>query len=119
MDWQFDDGRAIYTQLIEQIERAVVTGVFPPGGKIPGVRELAADAGVNPNTMQRALAELEARGLLYSERTAGRFVTTNESKISGMKDALAAKLAEQFVSGMQALGCSDGEIDRYVKEATK
>lgn len=71
MDWTIVAGRPVYLQLIEQLELAIITGEYPPGEKIPGVRDLAAQAQVNPNTMQRALAELEARGLLETQRTAG------------------------------------------------
>ena len=74
MDWTIVAGRPVYLQLIEQLELAIITGEYPPGEKIPGVRDLAAQAQVNPNTMQRALAELEARGLLETQRTAGRTV---------------------------------------------
>ena len=73
MKWQFRNDAPIYTQLIEQIKVGIVTNIFPPGEKLPSVRDLAADAGVNPNTMQRALSELEQGGLLYTQRTAGRF----------------------------------------------
>ena len=77
MDWTIVAGRPVYLQLIEQLELAIITGEYPPGEKIPGVRDLAAQAQVNPNTMQRALAELEARGLLETQRTAGRTVTSD------------------------------------------
>ena len=72
MNWNITAGRPVYVQLVEQLELALVAGEFPPGSRIPPVRELAADAGVNPNTMQRALQELESRGLLQAQRTAGR-----------------------------------------------
>ena len=75
MNWNITAGRPVYVQLVEQLELALVAGEFPPGSRIPPVRELAADAGVNPNTMQRALQELESRGLLQAQRTAGRTVT--------------------------------------------
>ena len=71
MQWNITAGRPVYLQLIEQIELAIVTGEYPAGSRIPPVRELAAQAGVNPNTMQRALQELESRGLLQAQRTAG------------------------------------------------
>ena len=69
MNWNITAGRPVYVQLVEQLELALVAGEFPPGSRIPPVRELAADAGVNPNTMQRALQELESRGLLQAQRT--------------------------------------------------
>ena len=75
MKWQFSNDAPIYTQLIEQIQVGIVAGAFPPGERLPSVRDLATEAGVTPNTMQRALAELERDGLVFSHRTAGRFVT--------------------------------------------
>ena len=72
MQWSFSNDLPIYSQLIGQIKVGIVSGVFPPGERLPSVRDLATEAGVNPNTMQRALAELERDGLVYSQRTAGR-----------------------------------------------
>ena len=75
MQWNLSDNRPIYLQLMDTITLAITSGALPAGSRLPSVRELAAQAGVNPNTMQRALSELERSGLLYSQRTAGRFVT--------------------------------------------
>ena len=75
MEWDIRNDQPIYTQLIQQVTLAILSGTFPCGGRLPPVREMAAEAGVNPNTMQRALAELERTGLVYTQRTAGRFVT--------------------------------------------
>lgn len=72
---QFDSSRPIYAQLVERLKAKILAGIYPPGGHLDSVRDLAAAAGVNPNTMQRALAELERTGLVYTQRTAGRFVT--------------------------------------------
>lgn len=117
MVWHFNDERPIYAQIIEHIELAVVTGLYPPGSKLPGVRELAALAGVNPNTMQRALADLEAKGLLYSQRTSGRFVTEDTTHIASLREELASSLVEEFIQRMQALGLTSTEIEEYVKKA--
>ena len=81
MKWQFSNDAPIYSQLIHQIQVGIVSGAFPPGQRLPSVRDLATEAGVNPNTMQRALAELERDGLVYSQRTAGRFVTEDQIMI--------------------------------------
>ena len=81
MKWQFKNDAPIYTQLIEQIKVGIVTNVFPPGERLPSVRDLAAEAGVNPNTMQRAMAELERQGLVYSQRTSGRMVTEDKEEM--------------------------------------
>ena len=89
MKWQFSNDAPIYTQLIEQIQVGIVAGAFPPGERLPSVRDLATEAGVNPNTMQRALAELERDGLVFSQRTAGRFVTEDKTMIERAKRGLA------------------------------
>ena len=80
-----DDGRPIWPQLSQQLARRIITGVYPPGSKLPSVRELAAEAGVNPNTMQRALAQLEQEGLAWADRTAGRLVTQNTAVLEAAR----------------------------------
>ena len=97
-------------QLVEQLERAVVTGVYPPGERVPAVRDLAAQAQVNPNTMQRALAEMESRGLLVTQRTSGRTVTSDTALIAKTRQALAASLAQDFLAQAKALGLTREEI---------
>ena len=104
MEWQIAAGRPVYIQLVEQLERAVVTGVYPPGERVPAVRDLAAQAQVNPNTMQRALAELERDGLLYSQRTAGRFVTDQSDRITQKRKELAMQQIRIFLSSMKEMG---------------
>ena len=81
MSWQLTADRPIYLQLIEEIELRIVSGMYTVGEKLPGVRDLAAQASVNPNTMQKALTELERQGLVYSQRTAGRFITEDSKMI--------------------------------------
>ena len=75
MSWQFQADQPIYTQLVARLQQQIVSGGYPPGCKLPSVRDLASDAGVNPNTVQRAFADLERAGLIYTQRTAGKFVT--------------------------------------------
>ena len=110
MEWQIAAGRPVYIQLVEQLERAVVTGVYPPGERVPAVRDLAAQAQVNPNTMQRALAEMESRGLLVTQRTTGRTVTSDTAMIAKTRQALAASLAQDFLAQAKALGLTREEI---------
>ena len=110
MEWQIAAGRPVYIQLVEQLERAVVTGVYPPGERVPAVRDLAAQAQVNPNTMQRALAEMESRGLLVTQRTTGRTVTSDTALIAKTRQALAASLAQDFLAQAKALGLTRAEI---------
>ena len=110
MQWEFKDDRPIYAQIIEQIKLRIVAGELAPGGKLPSVRELAAEAGVNPNTMQRALSDLEREGLLYAQRTAGRFITEDQSMIDAVKNQLAKRLAVDFLDHMQRIGYRRDEV---------
>lgn len=116
MEWNITSGRPVYVQLVEQLELALVNGVFPPGGKVPAVRELAADAGVNPNTMQRALQELESRGLLQAQRTAGRTVTADAEVLQQLRRKRAAALAAEFLRQMQALGLNRAETEELLRQ---
>ena len=106
MDWDLDDSRSIYPQLKELIKRGIITGEYAPGSAFPTVRELASDAGVNRNTMQRAMAELESEGLLITNRTAGRTVTTDLSLIEQMRRELAEQQVDTFLQEMRSLGYS-------------
>lgn len=81
MPWDLDNDRPIYLQLMERIQHDIISGVYRPGDKIPSVRDLALEAAVNPNTMQKALSELERSGLVYSQRTSGRFITEDEKML--------------------------------------
>lgn len=110
MRWQFTGDRPIYAQIVELIELGIITGLYPAGGRLPPVRELAAEASVNPNTMQKALLELERDGLVYTERTTGRFITGDLDKIAAAKEAVAAQKIEAFLAAMRELGYSRGEI---------
>ena len=110
MQWQFYNDAPIYTQLIQQVKVGIVTGAFPPGERLPSVRDMATEAGVNPNTMQRALAELERDGLVYSQRTAGRFVTEDNTMINTAKRSLAERHVKTFLEAMLRLGFQKDEI---------
>ena len=110
MKWQFNADAPIWSQLIAQIKVGIVTGAFPPGERLPSVRDLAAEAGVNPNTMQRALTELERDGLVYSQRTAGRFVTEDQNMIASAKRSLAESHIQTVLRAMAHLGYDREEI---------
>ena len=110
MKWQFSNDAPIYSQLIDQIQVGIVSGAFPPGERLPSVRDLATEAGVNPNTMQRALAELERDGLVYSQRTAGRFVTEDQRMIDNVKRSLAQRHIQAFWEAMTRLGYDRQEV---------
>ncbi len=103
MTYDFDDNTPIYLQLIEIFSKAIATGVIQPGEKMDTVRDLAVSYGVNPNTMQRALAAMEADGLLYSERTKGRFVTEDREKIRALREILAKEVLKSFIHQMKEL----------------
>ena len=116
MEWSITSGRPVYVQLVEQLEQALVAGVFPPGSRMPPVRELAADAGVNPNTMQRALQELESRGLLQAQRTAGRIVTAGNSELTSLRHKRARLLVQDCLTQLRGLGMNEEEIETLLKE---
>lgn len=110
MQWQFSNEMPIYSQLVEQIKIGIVSGMFPPRERLPSVRDLATEAGVNPNTMQRAMTELERDGLVYSQRTAGRFVTEDHAVIQAAKRDLAQRHIHAFLAAMLRLGYGREEI---------
>ena len=116
MEWQIAAGRPVYIQLVEQLERAVVTGEYPPGERVPAVRDLAAQAQVNPNTMQRALAEMESRGLLVTQRTAGRFVTEDTAVIQSAKEDLARSRTREYLESMAQLGYDRQQVKALLEE---
>lgn len=110
MEWNFRSDQPIYTQLTQRLSEAIIAGLYAPGEKLPSVRELAVDAGVNPNTVQRALAELEREGLVFTQRTAGRFVTENEGMIVNARLRLADERVAEFLRSMKTLGCGRDEV---------
>ncbi|MGI6010030.1 MAG: GntR family transcriptional regulator [Ruminococcus sp.] len=110
MSWVLDSGRSIYLQIVERIELEIVSGKYKPGDKVPSVRELAVEAGVNPNTMQKAMVELERYGLVHSERTSGRFITEDENMITEIRKDLAKKQILEFMERMKKMGFNGEEI---------
>ena len=117
MAWTLNSDRPIYAQILERIQMQIVSGVYQPGTKIPSVRELAADAGVNPNTMQKALAELERSGLVMTQRTSGRVVTEDLNMIKETRNQLAGEQVRDFVKRMKDLGFDREDIiDLLTKE---
>lgn len=119
MAWEFKDQRPIYIQLIEQIKLKIISGEFKPGQKFPTVRELAEEASVNPNTIQKALAELERKGFLYSQRTSGRFITEDVDMIKSIKLDIAKDQAFNFLKSMNSLGLSTEEIIEFLEKMAK
>ena len=116
MSEQFDSSRPIYAQLVERLKARILAGTYPPGGHLDSVRDLAAAAGVNPNTMQRALAQLEQDGLAFADRTAGRLVTEDVSVLDAVRRAQARVLIEHYYDAMAELGYSRTEAAELLKE---
>ena len=116
MPWNLDSSRPIYLQIIERVQMDVITGRYQPGDKLPSVRDLAQEAAVNPNTMQKALSELERSGLIYSQRTSGRFITEDKELIHQMQKELAAAEVSAFVAHMKQLGITPEEIRQLLAD---
>ena len=116
MGWEFTSDKAIHVQLVNEISNRIIKGEYAPGLKLPSVRDFAAQASVNPNTMQRALSALESGGLIFSERTTGRFVTNNLELIRKAKEALAKANVENFFSSMAELGYSNDDAISMANE---
>jgi GntR family transcriptional regulator len=115
MPWELKTDRPIYAQLIEQIELKICSGVYALGSRLPSVRDLAQEASVNPNTMQRALAKLEEDGLIYTSRTSGKFVTEDENMVCKVKNKLAQEHARDFLEKLKQLGFESKEILSMIK----
>ena len=116
MEWDFKGGVPIYSQIIDEMTMRIASGAYEPGEKLPSVRDLAMDAGGNPNTMQKALAELERKGLVFSERTSGRFVTKEEKVLKALHEELARKYFEEFADKLRKIGMSGEDIAGAVKK---
>lgn len=116
MPWELNSDKPVYMQLMEQIKHDILTGTYSPGDKLPSVRDLAVAAAVNPNTMQKALSELEREGLLFTERTSGRFITNNKELISTMKKELVYEEIQLFLERMKKLGINYEEIIAILQE---
>ncbi len=106
MIWKFTGNKPVYLQIMEHIRGAILVGAYPPGARMPAVRDLAAEAKVNPNTMQRAMAELEREGLLISCGTIGRFVTDDPVVLQNMKDRATDAIVRACAAQFRALGLS-------------
>lgn len=117
MEWKITDDRPIWMQLSEQLSAQIAAGAYRPGERLPSVREFAAQAGVNPNTMQRAMADLEGQGLIITNRTAGRCVTQDMEIIKGLRSRQAREQAVRFLEQMGSLGYTREEIRKVLEEA--
>ena len=116
MQWQIQGDRPIYIQLLEQIKLGIISGVLPAGSRLPSVRDLAAEAKVNPNTMQKALDELGREGLVFSQRTSGRFITEDRQLLDQLKTELVTQHLEQFLGQMRSIGLTREEVLAIIKD---
>lgn len=120
MAWEFNEKSPIYSQIAEHIKMQIVSQEIKSGDQLPTVRELAQEAGVNPNTMQRAFTELEREGMVFSQRTSGRFITEDNLLIGKIRQQVAKAELATFVNNMKKIGYKLDEItvalDHFIKE---
>lgn len=119
MAWNLTSDRPIYTQILEKIQTQIIAGIYKPGERLPSVRELAAQASVNPNTMQKAFAELERSGLIQTQRNSGRTVTEDTGMIRQIQTQAALSQVQSFFNTMTELGFNKEEILAFVQEAAE
>ena len=119
MSWNLDSSRPIYLQIVERVSLDIVAGKYLPGDKLPSVRDLAAEAGVNPNTMQKALSELERNGLVHSLRTSGRFITEDKDMIEQMREELATTQIQEFLDKMRQMGFDQKKVIQLIEKMLK
>lgn len=119
MSWKLNPDRPVYVQLIERITTDIMAGIYLPGSKLPSVRDLAQTAGVNPNTMQKALSEMERTNLVYSQRTSGRFITEDLSMIDSLKTELASEQVKEFLEKMEKIGLSKEDIIGLIQKVSE
>lgn len=119
MAWNLDSDRPIWSQLVEKIQMQIVSGIYKPGNRLPSVRELAAQANVNPNTMQKAFAELERSGLIVTQRTSGRTVTEDANMIQRIRINLAMEQVKLFLKSMKELGYTREQVIEFLEAQAK
>lgn len=115
--FEFDPNRPIYLQIIDEIKKRAVRGIYPPGGKLPSVRDMSQAMGVNPNTMARAYAELERDGFVFTRRGQGSFVTEELRRIQAERQALANGAVDRFVAELGELDLSYGQVKYLLQKA--
>ena len=116
MSWTLTTDRPIYIQLMEVLKYKIISGTYNPGDKLPSVRDLAAEASVNPNTMQKALAELERENLIFTNRTSGKFISEDETMIRKLKHDIAKDEIQKFFDNMSKLGFTQKETIEILEE---
>ena len=117
MSWNFSSGSPLYTQIVEHMVNGILGGKYAMGEKLPSVRDLAVEAAVNPNTMQKALSELEKCGLVITHRNSGRTVTENDEAIESARDLRAQETITDFLQKMKSLGFSTNQTITLIEKA--
>lgn len=116
MEFEFDNNMPIYIQLVDQLKIYIVSGYIKPGEKLLSVRDFALEIKVNPNTVQKALSELESLGLIYTERTNGKYVTDNQELIDKYRQEYAYELSRKYLLSMKKIGLGKKEVIEYLDE---
>ena len=116
MAWSFSNSRAVFLQIADRLRRDVINGIYPPDSQFPSVRQLAFDAAVNPNTMQRALPVLEEEGLLCSRGTVGRYVTSDTEALATARETVRREAVRRLLEETRALGIGSEELIEYIKK---
>ncbi|HKL79036.1 MAG TPA: GntR family transcriptional regulator [Mobilitalea sp.] len=119
MQWELNSDKPLYLQIVEQIQAEIISGNYKPGDKLPSVRDLAVQATVNPNTMQKAMSELERIGLVYANRTSGRFITSDEAMVKQLKEEAVRRQIFDFFDRMKQLGFSQDETYELITNLLK
>ena len=116
MAWHFNGDQAVFVQISDRLRRDIISGKYPPDSQIPSVRQLAMEAAVNPNTMQKALSVLEEEGLLWSQGTVGRFITSDISVLEAAREAVRKDTVKRLLTEIRALGISADELMDYIRK---
>lgn len=119
MPWNFDNSIPIYLQIIQEMKRKIIRKELAPGEKLPSIRDLAKEAGVNPNTMQKALTELETSGLIETERTTGKYVTDDKEQISLLREEYLRERLAPFLKELSSLGIEEEELISLIRKHYK
>ena len=119
MDYKFDSDKPIYKQLVDQLKLDIITGKYNTNDKLPSVRDFALKLKINPNTIQRALSELEDDKLIETRRTTGKFVTDNKKVINNAKTEIVNNIMKNFFNIIENLNISNEEIIEYIKQNRK
>lgn len=119
MAWNFTTDKPIYVQIVETMKQDIFRGHYKSGDRLPSVRELAMEAAVNPNTMQRAFAQLEQEGLIETQRNTGRTVTTNQTILNSSRESMAETLTLEYLNKMKSMGSNPQDAIRLIEKLKK